>query len=129
MLLVRACAACCCSCKQAQQLLSLLGHSSKRLKAGQLGSMAPLLSQLQPEQRLLLFHYNESRQVGWEDRINQGVSLHIAAPCSLADCMQRGMQTARTTAACVLDHLSSFYTAPPAAAAVAAGVACGGLER
>lgn len=49
---------------QAQQLLSLIGITTKRPQAPAAGAaaLAPLLSQLQPDQRVLLLHYDEDRQ-------------------------------------------------------------------
>lgn len=47
---------------QAEQLLSCLGVTSKRLHVPHPQLLAPLVSQLQPQQRLLLLHYNTAHQ-------------------------------------------------------------------
>jgi hypothetical protein len=47
---------------QVQQLLSLLGITSKRLQVPHPAALKPLLSQLQPNQRLLLLHHDSDKQ-------------------------------------------------------------------
>lgn len=51
-----------CKPSQAQALLGNLGITSTRLAVPPVSDMAPLLTQLQPHQRLLLLHYNAAQQ-------------------------------------------------------------------